>query len=560
MPITAISMPPIAVASNQRVVINQRGPLESTKPMSRVERTKSFLKKRWKSSKELFRFSSSEDSTTTKISRKTSDNSANVQSSKFINEKVLDNLDEFERNFLLSAGRKILVRELRKNFEKPATGDTLNNSTKPPMENGAIQIAVPFKNNNHRNIDEPKRKMTNGVQRSMSTSVQNVVAADSYAKNVYGAMPCGAVPLSGEPKKPTAALMARHSSFYNTYRNTYEYCTWQNNNCASNLSLVSCGVATQNNCEKKLAKTINDYKNSIKSSSAIDLTTIPSFVLNTTVSTITSSIEKSSLLRKHRYSSVISINHVDSNQNLTDSSALSKNNNENSKCIKMNVIDASSSSPAAAMVNDRLVVRKNCQLKQTCSMKSLNNAAAMYHGKTNHYDRTNHFRNLDDDTKSMIVTSNTSCNLYDNARSADVMTRNYFCGSNITLNSEIDYQQQSMPNDYTDKYIDDNSSRIINGTKATTINEDGDTQDGNNNTMKLRKSYSINQIDLNLLKNELDEFIDREWRTTNFGKNTIAHRRRHFESELKKVQIFYSLISFSLSSRPSNNNDGCFFC
>lgn len=54
-------------------------------------------------------------------------------------------------------------------------------------------------------------------------------------------------------------------------------------------------------------------------------------------------------------------------------------------------------------------------------------------------------------------------------------------------------------------------------------------------TTKVRKSYSINQIDLSLLKNELDEYIDRELRLTNFGKNTLAQRRYQFENGLQKV-------------------------
>lgn len=54
-------------------------------------------------------------------------------------------------------------------------------------------------------------------------------------------------------------------------------------------------------------------------------------------------------------------------------------------------------------------------------------------------------------------------------------------------------------------------------------------------TTKVRKSYSINQIDLSLLKNELDEYIDRELRLTNFGKNTLAQRRYQYENGLKKV-------------------------
>lgn len=532
--------------------------------MSRVERTKSFLKasiiKRWKSSKELFTktissshgtsttASSAHDSNCGKAARKFADN----QSGKFINEKVLDNLDEFERNFLLSAGRKILVRELRKNFEKSTPDDTLNNSKKcVSSQNGltsAKQNSVPFKNNKNRD-DVERYVMKGGKNKSVtcSSSMQNIGShfiVDSYrhgGKNVNETMAGGggggivdAVNNNSQciGEKKQSALVSRHS-FYNTYRN--EYCTWQNNNCASNLSIVSCGVS-QNNCEKTLEKTINDYKKfNRKSSSSIDLTSIPSFVLNTTVS----SIEKTALLRKHRYSSVVNINHSESNQNFADT-AVHSSKNLDANCIQINGIDKTMAGGTTDdMVNDRLVVRKNCQLKQTCSMKSLNNMATVYHGKTNNVS----YRNFNDDTKSLIVASNTSTyNLYDSRSNLnEAINRKYFGGSTVTLNSEISYDQQSMlSTDYDNISCADN--RIIINTK---LNDDeqlnnhdangGGPDNNNNNTMKLRKSFSINQIDLNLLKNELDEFIDREWRATNFGKNTLAHRRRHFESALKKV-------------------------
>lgn len=78
----------------------------------------------------------------------------------------------------------------------------------------------------------------------------------------------------------------------------------------------------------------------------------------------------------------------------------------------------------------------------------------------------------------------------------------------------------------------------LNNKTTMGTNASHNSHDGNNNTtIKIRKCCSINQIDLSLLKNELDEYIDRELRTTNFGRNTIAQRRCQFESNLKKVNL-----------------------
>lgn len=239
---------------------------ETTKPLSRIERTKSFLKsnliKRWKSSKELFtkplaNFSHSENSTKSKIAQKVID--ANSQNGKFINEKVLDNLDEFERNFLLSAGRKILVRELRKNFEKPQYNQ-------PPVSyshktTATTKIATKVNASNLAAEEKPKILV--------NASVQTIPT--------YEEIHCDNNKTSNNANLKKHPLVSRHS-FYNTYRN--EYCAYENNHYASNLSLISHGYPT--NREKCLEKTINKYKNTIKSSSALDLSSISTVVLNST--------------------------------------------------------------------------------------------------------------------------------------------------------------------------------------------------------------------------------------------------------------------------------------
>lgn len=74
------------------------------KPMSKLEKTKSFCRsglKKCKSLKELYQ-----------------QRNAKTDDAKAVDPKSFQHLDEFERNYLFSAGKRDLVRELRKNFEK----------------------------------------------------------------------------------------------------------------------------------------------------------------------------------------------------------------------------------------------------------------------------------------------------------------------------------------------------------------------------------------------------------------------------------------------------------
>lgn len=78
--------------------------------MSKLEKTKSFCRsglKKCKSLKELYQQRS--------VSSSTASSAATAQIG---DAKTFQNLDEFERNYLFSAGKNGLVRELRKNFEK----------------------------------------------------------------------------------------------------------------------------------------------------------------------------------------------------------------------------------------------------------------------------------------------------------------------------------------------------------------------------------------------------------------------------------------------------------
>lgn len=487
---------------------------EAVKPLSRVERTKSFLKasliKKWKSSKELFTKPLNHlTGNDNKEKPPKKQNETHHQNGKIINEKLLDNLDDFERNFLLSAGRKILVRELRKNFEKPqqythssnASGSvviTVNGSSKPKTTNMPID-------------DKPKK--------FVNASVQTI---PNYEEISYETK---AITNNQNPKKN--AIVMRHSSFYNTYRN--EYCPWQDNHYASNLSLASHGIPS--NSERCLEKTINKYKNSIKSSSAVDLSSFSAIVLNTTIPTTRESSVKSSSMQKQHYSSIVNISHSNSSQNLTGS-----------PIIDYRYDPLNTTSPTYAVIEK--AKQKNSQLKATHSIKSLNIVSSAVRDGINNTNMNICFHNGDYDTKSLIVSSASSV-LCDNAQNNDntachfnrYISKTNLYGSNLTLNDTSTNNNINNNNNYEyGSSLNCHNKNINNKTNTSNNCHDGNN---NNTSTKIRKCYSINQIDLNLLKNELDEYIDRELRTTNFGQNTLAQRRYLFENDLKKVNNFF---------------------
>lgn len=498
----------------------------STKPLSRVERTKTFLKasliKKWKSSKELFtrplaNLTNTHDNNNVIASKKQFD--TNNRSEKCPNGKVLDNLDEFERNFLLSAGQKILVRELRKNFEKSQSTSNMSNVARSMHNQNDKMVTVIVTNNPLQNGKLTNKKYSDACVQTTENEYENIKSM--------------ALDMRPPSNKKNTSIQSRHS-FYNTYRTEYMPCTWQNNNhYASNISLISCELASQR--KKTLEKTINKYKNSMKSSSAVDLTSISSTIVLETKPSIASNITTSSTYQeKPHYSSIINISHTNSSENLTASPIIVD------YCCKSDGIDHQP--------------KKNTHLKQTHSMKCMNYME----------QPILRFRNTDDDTKSLNITNGGSTismqqhYLCDN-RSQYLNSIDYqlnskysseFGGSNISLfsvNMETPNNSESICHNYElssncHKRSETNSSGMLNFTNK---------HDGNNNmtatatttpattttATKLRKCFSINQIDLNLLKNELDEFIDRELRTTNFGKNTLAHRRLQLENSMKKVNF-----------------------
>lgn len=428
------------------------------KPLSRVERTKSFLKnglmKKWKSSKELFMPSHSKSTTTTAtaaiaVSQNSTDptNKQCRENNKqnFINEKLLDNLDEFERNFLLSAGRKILVKELRKNFEKPNGNPVPRTNTSQSLSTGVTHVTQ------NRSITTSDIVNT-GLSASekskiLANELQNFINADN----------------NNGPKK---VILSRHS-FYNTYRT--EYLASHNNHYSSNVSLNYYGNGNSIS-DKTLTKTFNKYNNFIKSSSTINLSTIPMVNSGTAPETATVAIQTTPL-----------------------SSSISANNKRNMN-KNLNTINN-------VQMNDKL-----CNLKHVCSLNSLNTTMT--------YDSLDHYPN---DTQSLII-PNTTFNLHDKDDDENVQ--------NANINTDIDCTSADLYKIYVENnqkynrndYFNNNSNDIV------------------NNNVKLRKCNSVNQIDLDLLKNELDDYIDIKWRSTNFSNGFIAQRRYHFNSQYKKVR------------------------
>lgn len=287
------------------------------KPMSRIERTKSFLKasliKKWKSSKELFTKPLASfghgDHNGQKAARKAAEHSA--RPGQYINDKSLDNLDEFERNFLLSAGRKILVRELRKNFEKPTAPannvyetyramDDFSYGPRPPTHCAGPKASAPIKAPPVPATARPKIYSDAGVQ--TNTEFKEYKEKPGY--EIISAW-------ESDIGRKRVPIVSRHS-FYNTYRN--EYVQSENNHYDSNLSLMSCGLTA--NAEKTLERTITKYRNTIKSSSAVDLSSISTVVLNTAAPP-TADTRSGSKLRRH-YSSIVNISHTNSSESLND--------------------------------------------------------------------------------------------------------------------------------------------------------------------------------------------------------------------------------------------------
>lgn len=238
--------------SNKNSSNNNGVPLNAGEKLrGRVERTKSFFingfMKRCKSSRDLFSSSSTESSVAKESNNRAK---ATITDTDLNNDKLLSNVDEFERNFLSSAGKKILVRELRKNFEANEAAA----AAPPPPSAPLIRLW--------------KSKSSVSAQKKPPIKKKDTIdGAEVQLRNKsHQNGPDGVV------KKP---LISRHS-FYNTYRNEY---LATNDKHSSNLSLNFCGTKSGSGggssviSTKTLTRAFNRFS---RSSSTANLSAIES--------------------------------------------------------------------------------------------------------------------------------------------------------------------------------------------------------------------------------------------------------------------------------------------
>lgn len=521
------------------------------KPMSRVERTKSFLKngfmKRWKSSKELFTSSSSSSSSPSPSSaagengqRIKSNGRSHVKDSQkklsdkqYMNEKLLDNLDEFERNFLLSAGKKILVKELRKNFEKPNSSQMSDGTTGIPVPNGYDK--------NNKGQYSSAIYLNGAVRDDLPTAEKSKILANELQNFI-------------DMERDRKSTLSRHS-FYNTYRN--EYLVTDNKHYSSNLSLNNCGNSI---CDKTLTKAFNKYNNFIKSSSSINLSTI---VTTPPVPTW------------------INCNGNKNNQNSNNNCGGDNSDKKNFISEKSHKANDNTHKDSINNKNDsrRWSITSNdflCgNLKHAFSINSLNSAAKMYETFDN-----KRMANYANDTQSMIVTNSefhknrsmngvTSLknirderNMGDDDEKSDGENDDNVNNNHNNGNRNVDADDDDVSrnielykiyvqcnnnknnNKYNGRYYNSLGTSTIN-LHDTNINSKNNQQISQIQNGKLRKCNSVNQIDLDLLKNELDDYIDLKWRSTIFNSGIRSQRRYHF-NYFKKVRLFLFSIEFGM--------------
>lgn len=525
------------------------GTISTDKFMSRVDCTKSFIKKgiirRWKSSKELFMPSHSRHTSTTNANDKNNFKSSDKRDFDNIislcengeNKRPLANLDEFERNFLLSAGKKVLVKELRKNFEA---------STPTGVTKNAIASTV---NRNGHTKDLPTSEKSKILANELQTLIESKDNNCSSSRRL---------------------LLSCHS-FYNTYRN--EYLASNNDLYSSNRSLNICcsGNSENSPSNKTLSKTFNKYNEFIKSSSTIDLSKISSASLSASSSNL------------HNYA----INYGNVNDNASNNGGINHMKNSVSVTdVRENVTMIETISPISPMpppsslssmsmsmsMSTTTAKRNVCNIKRVYSVNSLSTTA-----RTTTL-RTNPNEYYPNDTQSLIFTSTSIGDIHHASGGGGG-------GSNTTeCHYEMDYYSNDINNvddhDYGDGDDDVNNDRYRCRRRMTCANTDhlhklamekdaeeknnrvmifnnnddddnGDSGDNNStnqhqhhmNTVKLRKCSSTNQIYLDVLKHELNQFIDS---STNFGSGYMTPQRKRFKkvSECKYANMppFYSFV------------------
>lgn len=406
-------------------------PNVTEKIKGRVERTKSFFingfMKRCKSSKDLFT-----SSTQSEKKEVVKPPVAEPIETPVINNKLLNNLDEFERNFLSSAGKKILVRELRKNFETADSPQSIQTQvTAPPAAPTPPKASLPPKSTSTPLIRLWKSKSSVSMQKrppikKKDKPVEETPMRETALNNTN----------SETPKK---ALTSRHS-FYNTYRNEYLATSDKH---SSNLSLNFCG-------------------------------TKPSI-------TPTGSKSSKSLNTPFNRFSDYNFKRFSSSVNLTasDAQSIASSRNFSSSLYSVNSLCGGG-----------------------------DGGSYIYNGSDD-YDR-DYYSNghYPSETRSLICP-----NLYSTPVRHSTPNGTHTFSDSVhdvtSINDPAAANDDSNEEDLFKIYVQCNN-------KINNIN---------NENVKLRKCNSVSQIDLEMLKNELDDFIDVKWRSTNLCMGFRSQRR-----------------------------------
>lgn len=454
--------------------------------MSRVDCTKSFIKKgiirRWKSSKELFMPSHSRHTSTNASDKKNSKSTDNNRDFDNIvslcenteNKRPLANLDEFERNFLLSAGKKVLVKELRKNFETTAQSGTANTL----FAHRTNEVGC------NRNV-HPKDLPTSEKSKILANELQTLIESnDSH-------------------RSSSRRLLLSCHSFYNTYRN--EYLASNNDLYSSNRSLNICSsssISENSPSNKTLTKAFNKYNEFIKSSSTIDLSKI----------SLSMSASSSNLQN-------YPVHHVNGNVN----AGINQKNSVSVTDVRGNVATTTTAK------------RNVCNIKRVYSVNSLSNTARTMRANPNEY--------YPNDTQSLIFTSSSIADIHHASSANECLYEMDYYSNDINTDDDDRYRcsrrMTSANTDHLHKLTMEKDDEQKNENRAMIFNSSNDV-DGINgadinttnyfNSVKLRKCSSTNQIYLDVLKHELNQFIDS---STNFGSGYMKPQRKRF----KKVSV-----------------------
>lgn len=491
----------------------------------RVERTKSFFingfMKRCKSSKDLFSSSSSNEFNIQKETKKAA--AANtITDNSATNNKLLNNLDEFERNFLSSAGKKILVRELRKNFESAtSTGvaslsasiqtplaPTLTETTttslhipsarqppqpSPPPRSSTTPLIRLWKSKSSVSTQKrpPIKKKVNDNNNATIAEVQQHSPSSAKTTTATASSAIASAPstttIDGNKESPKKALLSRHS-FYNTYRNEYLATSDKH---SSNLSLNFCGT-----------KPSITAGNGMKSSSTLNTPfhrfsdcnftrSVSTANLSTTTATMDRTLRNGPSSFSH---SVYSIN------SLADNNSLSSYN------------DIYDNSADCHYINNHRM--RNELGSSTTSIHTVPQQHSMLcHSNNNNFN-------------------DNSCDVISVASNNNNTTIEFNNSNGISGN-----------NNYTDNDGDDNNEEDLFKIYVQCNNKINNI---NNSNVKLRKCNSVNQIDLDMLRNELDDFIDMKWRSTNLCMGFHSQRRYLYRKvniiQITNIFLYYACV------------------